>query len=348
MEKLQDFHLFIIGGPREMFNAQELKHLKEYVSNGGSLLVMLGEGGESKFNTNINYLLEQFGISVNNDTVIRTVYHKYHHPKEVMVQNGILNKDLVRVGRGLPKRDDNKIKNSYARRYVDTKDDLQSKDDNAGLTFVYPYGSSVNFKAPSFPILSSGPISYPVNRPVAVAHMTKNKKGRIMVMGALRMFDDDYLEKEDNQRIQDAIFKWLLNEDAEFERHTKEEPDVSEHHYVPDITALADRLRSCLQESDDVSTTFNQQLYKFDTDLIPEAVKLYDQLGVKHEPLTLIPPQFETPMPALQAAVFPPTLKELPPPSLDLFDLDEQFASEKSKLAQVTNKLTDDDIESYV
>ena len=58
MDKLQDFHLFIIGGPREMFNAQELKHLKEYVSNGGSLLVMLGEGGESKFNTNINYLLE--------------------------------------------------------------------------------------------------------------------------------------------------------------------------------------------------------------------------------------------------------------------------------------------------
>jgi intraflagellar transport protein 52 len=50
---------------------------------------------------------------------------------------------------------------------------------------------------------------------------------------------------------------------------------------------------------------------------------------LKHEPLTLIPPQFETPMPALQAAVFPPTLKDLAPPSLDLYDLDEQFASEK-------------------
>ena len=58
-------------------------------------------------------------------------------------------------------------------------------------------------------------------------------------------------------------------------------------------------------------------------DLIPDAIKLYTQVGVKHEPLTLIPPQFETPMPALQAAVFPPTLKELPPPSLDLYDLDE-------------------------
>lgn len=66
------------------------------------------------------------------------------------------------------------------------------------------------------------------------------------------------------------------------------------------------------------------------------------------EPLTLIPPQFETPMPSLQAAVFPPTLKELPPPSLDLYDLDEQFASEKIKMAQLTNKCSDDDVEYYI
>ena len=53
-------------------------------------------------------------------------------------------------------------------------------------------------------------------------------------------------------------------------------------------------------------------------------------------------------MPALQAAVFPPSLKELPPPSLDLFDLDESFASEKIKLAQLTNKCVDEDIDYYV
>ena len=53
-------------------------------------------------------------------------------------------------------------------------------------------------------------------------------------------------------------------------------------------------------------------------------------------------------MPALQAAAFPPSLKELQPPSLDLFDLDEQFAGEKIKLAQLTNKCTDDDVEYYI
>lgn len=41
-------------------------------------------------------------------------------------------------------------------------------------------------------------------------------------------------------------------------------------------------------------------------------------------------------------------MKDLPPPGLDLFDLDEQFASEKSKLAQLTNKCVDDDLEYFV
>ena len=79
--------------------------------------------------------------------------------------------------------------------------------------------------------------------------------------------------------------------------------------------------------------------------IIPKA---YEQLGVKHEPLRLITPQFETPLPPLQAAVFPPTFRELPNPQLELFDLDEAFSSEKARLAQITNKCTDDDIEYYV
>ena len=41
-------------------------------------------------------------------------------------------------------------------------------------------------------------------------------------------------------------------------------------------------------------------------------------------------------------------MKDLPPPSLDLFDLDEQFASEKIRLAQLANKCTDEDIDYYI
>ena len=52
----------------------------------------MNEGGESKLNTNINYLLEQFGISVNADSVIRTSYFKYLHPKEAYISNGVVSK----------------------------------------------------------------------------------------------------------------------------------------------------------------------------------------------------------------------------------------------------------------
>lgn len=38
----------------------------------------------------------------------------------------------------------------------------------------------------------------------------------------------------------------------------------------------------------------------------------------------------------------------MPPPALDLYDLDEQFASERIKLAQLTNKCTDEDVEYYI
>lgn len=36
--------------------------------------------------------------------------------------------------------------------------------------------------------------------------------------------------------------------------------------------------------------------------------------------------------------VFPPSLSDLPPPMLDLLDLDESFSSESVRLAQLTNK----------
>lgn len=36
--------------------------------------------------------------------------------------------------------------------------------------------------------------------------------------------------------------------------------------------------------------------------------------------------------------MFPPVLRELPPPPLELFDLEEAFSSEKMRLARVANK----------
>ena len=44
------------------------------MESGMSIFFMFNEGGENKNNSNLNYLLEQFGISVNADCVVRTAY----------------------------------------------------------------------------------------------------------------------------------------------------------------------------------------------------------------------------------------------------------------------------------
>jgi intraflagellar transport protein 52 len=60
------------------------------------VLLFMHEGGENKLQTNINAMLEQLGISVNNDTVVRKTFYKYLHPKEAFIGNGVLNHELVR------------------------------------------------------------------------------------------------------------------------------------------------------------------------------------------------------------------------------------------------------------
>merc|ERR1719316_1886327 len=349
LERLKEAQLVIFPGPKEMFSVEEFTAIKNYLAAGGNVLFMLGEGGEAKGNTNVNYLLEEFGIMVNNDAVVRTTYYKYLHPKEAFVSNGILCEDVVRCAKGEKKQDKENDK-GFALNITREEGEVVAKD-HGGLDFVFPYGATLNVQKPALPILSSGPISYPLNRPIAAVY---NKgAGRICVLGSVRMIDDDFLELEKNRQVMDTLIRWLLDiGDCDLAYAYGEEPELSDYHHIPHTQGLAMNLRSCLQENEalprDFTQLFDDSLFKFDTDLIPEAVKLYQQLGVKHEPLTLIPPQFETPMPALQPAVFPPCLREPPAPSLDLFDLDEQFASERVRLAQLTNKCTDEDLDFYI
>ena len=72
----------------------------------------------------------------------------------------------------------------YSKKYRDTKDDLVNRDENGGLKFAYPYGSTINVRKPSYSLLSSGPISFPANRPIASFYMSL-KRGKLFVMGSM-------------------------------------------------------------------------------------------------------------------------------------------------------------------
>ena len=47
--------------------------------------------------------MKGFGITINNDSVMRTSFYKYFHPKEAYIHNGILNEEIVRVINGYAK-----------------------------------------------------------------------------------------------------------------------------------------------------------------------------------------------------------------------------------------------------
>lgn len=108
MKKLKESNLLLLGGPRAPFNAQELQDIRRYVEEGGRCILMMSEGGETKSATNINAMLEQIGISVNNDCVIRKTFHKYLHPKEAFIGNGCLNDELVKASQGKTAKEDEK------------------------------------------------------------------------------------------------------------------------------------------------------------------------------------------------------------------------------------------------
>ncbi|CAM9990070.1 unnamed protein product [Ectocarpus sp. 4 AP-2014] len=356
------------------------------------------------------------------------------HPKEAFISHGILNPEIARMkdAASLSRRGGHNSKpgssNSSGQRLgsassnhsgggshassisaaasgggVDDAGAVPSGDaGHGGLTFVYPYGATMTVQSPAHPVLSSGPISYPLNRPVAGVWerpmdappgrkaggdgaggrrglgggsmgssggraprpedheseaapasepAVRKGPGRLLVVASSDIFADPWLDKEENAKLCDVLMRWLLGE-AGVRLPRRREYEVSESRRVPNTESLADRLRCCLQESESLpknfTKLFNDSLFGFDTKMIPETVEAFSLLGVKHEPLTLIPPAFECPLPQLSAAVFPPIMREPPPPALDRFDLDEHFASDRIRLAQITNKCTPSDLEYYV
>lgn len=101
-------------------------------------MVLLSEGGEPKLGSNINYFLEQFNVVVNTDSVVSCTYSGQSHPKEAIIVDGILNREISReVGK-------------------------QASE----IKFLYPFGATLEVQTPAVPILSTGKSCFPMQRPI--------------------------------------------------------------------------------------------------------------------------------------------------------------------------------------
>ncbi len=76
---------------------------------------------------------------------------------QVLIADGVLNRGvLTAVGKSPGDDADEDYRAIKAR----------AAFDGTGLQFVYPYGSTLSVLKPAVPILSSGRIAYPMNRPL--------------------------------------------------------------------------------------------------------------------------------------------------------------------------------------
>ena len=345
LDKIKTANIFIIGEPKQLFTPEEIEILKKYIEEGGNILILQGEGGDSKNNTNLNDLLKDYGIQFHSDSVVRTSYYKYLHPKECFIDTLKVHPEFLKT-----------IKSVNKKKKIDLLDnDDNDDDDDSLLKIIYPFGQSIdiNQNAKNVGVVfNSGIISYPLNRPLCVCANSKSGKGKICLLGSIKFINNDYIDKEENRKVIEGILKWLLGITNPGLTIQSKEVLINNYTYIPNIISLSDKIKSCLEEAKEPPRNFNDlydmSLFKIDNNLVPESIELYDKLNVKHEILSIIPPQFETPLPPLQLAVFDPIIKDFQVPNLELFDLDEQFASEKIKLAQVTNKCNDEDLEYYI
>jgi len=348
---LKDCELLIISSPQSPFVDEELQIIKDYVNDGGSLAVFSSEGGSQ--GSNINKLTADFGISVENTTLVRAVYHKYLHPKHALVQNGVVQPEIG-TEKYIPLND---TKRSQQLRENMTHE--TATDSSMSLSFVYPNGTTLSVQSPAYTVLSSGSTSYPVDCPISAVYETSNlsgEQGRLIVCGSSDIFADAWLEKEENSQLCDVLFRFLLRQHVSFDPSLGRS-DFEEKELVPDIATLSHLVKPCLQDNDplpqDYKSLLCDDLFGLSNDHVPDVIDTYKYISLPYEPLTLVEPQFECPHPPLKMATHQPRMLDPPPPALELFDLDECFSKDtQTRLAELTNQFTGDkndtNLERYI
>ena len=337
--------LLIISEPQTRFEDEEIAAIRAFVDGGGSLAVLASEAERQGRECNINQLLSPaFGIAVESKAVVRMSYLTYPHPKHALIQNGVVQPEIgsekgvslggAATGTGVVPRRARRGR-THAPRPADEDDPSRS------LHFVYPHGTTLVVNSPAYAVLSSGSTSYPVDCPVAAVWESLDARGgRVLVTGSADMFADEWLDKEENSELCDVLFRYLLRQDGlAFDPSLSVRSDFEPSELLPDVAALASRVKPCLPEDDplpqDYGALLCDKMYgaRSPLDLVPEVMDLYERLGVPYEPLALVQPEFDTPCPPLRLATHQPRLPELPPPPLELFDLDECLTDVDARLA---------------
>lgn len=205
LDTLKSAKILIIVGPRSNYSDKELNDIEKYLEDGGNVFIALGEGGDPKNCTNINdFLKKSYEVAFHDDTVVRTSFYKYLHPKECYIEDTKFHPELEK----------SIIKPIKKRKMMNNEDllDMNFEEDNdeSKLKIVYPYGCSlISISNKISCLFTSGLISYPLKRPLCMALTSKSKKGKMVLIGSERFIDDEFFDKEDNKKIIVSLYKFI-------------------------------------------------------------------------------------------------------------------------------------------
>jgi intraflagellar transport protein 52 len=77
--------------------------------------------------------------------------------------------------------------------------------------------------------------------------------------------------------LQDVLIKFLTTDEIMLNLIDAEDPEISDYNQLPDVARLSEQLKTCLQESDDIprdiTTLFDNSLFKLDTSLVSKSIK---------------------------------------------------------------------------
>ena len=188
--------ILVLGAPQTKFSVDEFDALKDFIHAGGAVMVLADEGGEQNLGTNVNYLLEEYGIFVNADVAVRALpfESEYVHPKETLVTDGVLNRAVQRfvdkararnvaAGRENEAPNDKNAKGSLENDSVEPNASSSSSSSShlsgksAPVRFVVPFCATLNVQKPAVPVLSTGATAVPPSRPLAALWAGNPSKG---------------------------------------------------------------------------------------------------------------------------------------------------------------------------
>lgn len=116
------------------------------------------------------------------DSVLRSHYYKYFHPKECLVSNGVLNRSISQAaGKHNWSEDEGDMKDEqlvylYWLSFLDKCYlNVELFPTYRFLNFVYPFGATLNVAKPAIAVLSTGSVALPLQRPVCAFYKQPGK-----------------------------------------------------------------------------------------------------------------------------------------------------------------------------